>query len=139
MGRRQLDTKRHCRGLTVLVITSADRSTFFVVEDRHRQRARNATAMHLDGRTHIDQLERRVFAAQREYVRGVDLSWVPWHGRSCGVGGDRHGQSLRETRPQFRFLPLNLRGELGFFRTHESAAMFGFEAQLNAGDAKKHE
>jgi hypothetical protein len=44
--------------LTVLVIAGADRSTFFVVEDRQRQRARNTTAMHFDGRAHIEQLER---------------------------------------------------------------------------------
>jgi len=72
----------------VFVIASADRFTFFVVEDRQRQRARNATAMHFDGRTHIEQLERRLFSAQREHLRGVDLSWILWHGRRCGVGGD---------------------------------------------------
>jgi hypothetical protein len=44
--------------------------------------------MHLDGRTHIEQLERRLFAALREHVRGVDLSWIPWQGRRCGVGDD---------------------------------------------------
>ena len=90
MRRRQRNTQRNRRLLPLGAVASTDRGALFVAENGQRDRTRNTTSIDLDWSPHIENLECRPLAAQREHVRCRYLGWIHLHESGSGIGSHNY-------------------------------------------------